>query len=335
MAEPFFFKLAGEVWAYGDGILLDGEVDLVTGKKAASAMVELADPQLELANRLPLPTRDTKIPFELFVGAGRSPSRLFSGFLSSLEPEWPPGRLKLMAVDKLKNARRRKVATSRASLSIEQLGRRIAKEYDIKLDTSRATLKELRAVGRVLQHGETDFELLERLCELAGHSVYVSEEALEIIDDAASIASGEEVLRLRLGEQIRGPVKFKLVERTSSTTSRITDYKGEVYERGEEEDGASATQVVRHVSGVSKPDADTPSFSDGAIESARKSLMSAKKVFEASVTVDLALAAKPHQVVTLEGYGARFDGAWRIDRAKHRLKPPQTTQLDIYNGGAK
>ena len=73
MAEPFFFKLAGEVWAYGDGILLDGEVDLVTGKKAASAMVELADPQLELANRLPLPTRDTKIPFELNSATPASP----------------------------------------------------------------------------------------------------------------------------------------------------------------------------------------------------------------------------------------------------------------------
>lgn len=337
MGEPFFVKLAGQVWRSSDADLLAAEADLATGKRASSAQITLADPRFELANSLPLPTRDTRVPLEVFAGAGRSPTRLFAGFVSRLVPSFPSGRVHITATDKLKGARRKKAARARAQLSVLQLAKKLAKDFELTLDTSQADRKALGAVGRVLQHGETDFALLERLCDLAGHVVWVDADALRIVDEAREVLDAESVLELRLGSSdIRGEVRFDITERTTRDATQITDYKGELFEAVEDDEGNLATYTATELerTGVSVIDEDSPGYTDQAIAWQRKALGRSKRIFETTIETSLTPNIKPREVVALRGFGKRFDGLWRVDRVRHVLGGASSTRIDIFNGGA-
>lgn len=311
--------------------MLGGDVTLSTGKRASSASIDLADPRLELLNSLPLPTRDTKIPMDVWGGFSLNPKRIFSGWVSQLSGTDAPGRISVIATDKLKGARRKQRSRALAETSIEQLAKGIAKSMGVALDTSNADLTELRALGRVIQHGESDYELLERLCSSVGHTVFADADALRIIDEGWDM-DGEFILELRRGVNIRGDVRFTVTERTRLNTRHITDYTGEVISAADEyEQELAVVELAR--TGVSSVDEDAPSYSSQATAWAKKSLANARKVFECSIETEFEELVKPGGVVALRGYGQRFSGLWRVDQVRHRLGGVSTTTLELYNGG--
>ena len=195
---------------------------------------------------------------------------------------------------------------------------------------ARATLSELRDLGRVLQHGESDYGLLERLCDAAGHALVVDTDALRLVDEGRAIESGG-TFELRRGANVRGPIRFTVTERTRHTTAHVSDYDGELIRATEDDAELVATELAR--TGVSSVDVDAPSYSKQAQTWAKKSLARAKKVFEATATTGLEESLRPKDIIGLRGYGPRFSGFWVADQVTHELGSISTTELDLYNGG--
>lgn len=326
-------SLAGALYIRGDGVWLRGSVDLRRGKRGSTYSFELADPALELANTLPVPTRNARVPVEVWAGpVGARPPKLFSGWVSRMAPSYSPGRLKVTAVDKGKRLRKARRSRQLKDVSLEDLAAQFAGDEGLTLDTSRADGSAIRSYGSVLQHSESDWELLVRLCGAVGHTVLADGDALRVVDEGAALAAGDSVVGLRLGDNVLGDVEFDISERRARSTSRITDYSGNLLVDADG-DAVDRTSLYGRT-GISLGGADAPQFTDQAVEFARRAQRRGRKVFETSMMTDrLELGARPTGVATLAGFGPRFDGLWFIERAEHDLGALRTT-VEIYNEGA-
>lgn len=317
-------------WESGDGVLLGGQVVLGQGERASSLSVELADPALELANTLPLPIRNARVQVECWMGAGAAPPKVFAGYLANLTATMGPGRIELLATDKAKGARRVTRARNLTASNGAALVRQIARENELDVDLSEAQLDQVTFTS-VLQHGESDVELLTRVLSATGHQVFVRGGTLYVRRNDAT-RSGANVLRLQYGENIAG-VSVEVDEFTPRTTPNLFDRDGSrAGEAGDVEAQERPVQLKR--TGLAIQAGDEPSYTSQQLTRALEAQARAREAFRAQVqaTEAFPLVDVDDQVV-LEGVGARFSGVWNIRTITHSFAP-ERTQLELYNGGA-
>ncbi|MDZ7703369.1 MAG: hypothetical protein U5L04_02665 [Trueperaceae bacterium] len=318
-------------WETGDGTLIEGVVSREGGDSASSLEWTLSDPLLEWAERLPLPTRNSRVAVEAWLGDTQSPPKVFAGYLNNHTVGGPPGRLQLTAVDKSKSLRR--VARSRtlSKSSIPDLLRRLCEPHGISVDLSRADLDDLE-YAQVLQHGETDSELIDRILGSVGHRGFYQNDTLYVIESGRT---RDRQIRLVYGQNV-SQFNFEVDELTTSTTPNVTDFEGH-----------TATKIDDQVEAVDRPvelSRETglrinfdglPSFTDQQLEQAKKAQARAKKVFKGQIQATEGFPeATVDDEVILEGFGQRYSGVWFVDSLSHSLKTGRTS-FNLENAGSQ
>lgn len=323
------------LFEWGDGDFIDAKVHLTTGKKSKTTELTLADPRLELANTLPAPYRGNRTSMDVFLGEGLNPTRLFSGYVSRLQPTGLPGRLVILGVGASSRAKRKERSRNLANTSPEQFAKRMAKELEVKLDLSEANLKDLGRKGSFMQHAETDWDVLHRMCEAVGHSVEMTTDAL-VIRDEGTEPDGRNSVILRLGENVRDGWSFDLDERTRKTTARITEYnKGRIYESFDDDSLPQQRDVTLNRQGMAFLNEDVPSFTESSLNYAKRAQKRGREVFTARMDcTELLIQARPKTIAGVQGFGQRLSGAYWIKQVTHNLGQDQFTSLELYNEGA-
>jgi phage protein D len=320
-----------ERWETGDGKLIEGSVDRAGGKTASTLSVIVADPELLLASTLPLPTRNARVPMECWLGRTNAPPKVFAGYLSQLTPSGAPGRLELLAVDKSKGLRR--VARSRnlTGSGTGDLIRRIAAPHGWEVDLSRADFAD-RQLASVLQHGETDAEVIGRIAEATGHSAIFDGDTVRLVPLA--YAGVTEEFRLIYGENVVS-YQFSVDELTRSTTPNVFDFDGAEAARDDEVEAIDRPVEMDRTLGLSADHNGSPSYTSQQRTKAIQALARSKKLFQASIeSTDVFPGARVDTAVfTLEGFGERFSGVWFVDSMSHDLVRCRTT-LELYNSGS-
>lgn len=324
-------EIAGQGYERGDGVWLGGTLSLRAKKRASTYTFELADPDLAIFNALPLPTRTNRTLVTLRMGRGVLAPVVFTGYVSGLDWKDTPGRLQVTCVDKSRSARRKQRAKTRSKLTLLQLVRDIADPEGLTIDTSLADAETIGKIGQMIQHGETDWRLLERLAKQLGHAVYVDGDKLMVVDEGQ--VPGEATVELQRGVNIRSGASFKIAERRARSTATIFDFSGDPV--SEEEDGeAERRPTKREPVGLRVLTEGAPSFSAQAVQKARKAQSRRRKVFTASIeATELLPATKPRGVATVQGYGSRLDGLWWVDDVEHDLTR-LITSVNLHNEGS-
>lgn len=317
------------IFVTGDAHLIKATVTLTRKKRGGSASVTLADPRLELFNSLPLPARNARIPLVIAWGPQGRQRRIFSGVVARVESAWPGKVLEVSAVDASKAAKLTARSRTRSGVSLEQLAQEVAAGLSVPLDATGAALATLRPYSSVIQHGETDWETLQRLAAGVGLDVWLETDRLVV--RPAGAADGVPV-RIRAGDNLVSWT-CTVEAKTRSTTSNIYNLRGEPVAPSTT-DEAQARLVALSRTGVVLAAEDAPSYTDQTVEDALRAGARQRKVFVGRVVVAPGLPeATARGAVFLEGLGARLDGPWPVETITHDLTGDRTT-ADVYNDGA-
>ena len=151
--------------------LLSGSVTIREGKEASTLSWTVPDPSLEVANSIPLPQkRKNRVPVECWFGFAPKLEKVFTGHLVTVRATGLPGRLELSAVDKSKKGRRTPRTRNLTSTNAAGLLGSLAEDMGFILDLSEAPeFAESTEFAEVFQHGETNWELAQRIVESVGY----------------------------------------------------------------------------------------------------------------------------------------------------------------------
>ena len=338
------------VYTWGGGVLLSGQVRRASGSRASSASFTLTDPQRRLLDTVPLPFSRDRV--EVWAGAGVRPQLIFTGAVTRLG--WEDGRLEIQAADKSTRLRRGQRAKNRANTTLAAVAKELAKEEGLTLDLSQAgTEAQSTRWASVLQHGETDWELLERLAALTGHTVEVTsppDSVWQQWQDTQSVPLDFEdrpdvlvvrsllrepdgrALRLSYGGGLLTGIRYDVERKLPTKTGKVTSKRGQVV--GEDVGDASARNVLTARTGVSAGADDDPALDDQPLDATRVAAARKRRTQEARFE----LASLPSDLrmgMALEvlGYGVRLSGIWIVDGYTVGLGDLRTA-IDAYNSGA-
>lgn len=321
-------------WQAGDDTFVDAVVALNEGKKASTCNVTLADPRLELFAILPLPTKRSRITIDVWMSGdlGKAvPPKVFSGFVQGIDVSTAAGKVTLAAADKLKGGRRRKKARIRRFSSALQFVQKIAEENDLELDVTRANLSTVE-FSRIVQHGETDWQTLNRVLDSAGHKPKVRGNTL-YIEELGATRAQTTITRGTWGDNLVD-LDVRINERTAARALNVLDFKGNDVETDEDNEAVDRPTTINRA-GLALASSDFPSFTEAQVLQAKKAQARAKRVFEGSATFgELLVDLDTDDTVVLERVGERLSGVWNIDSVSLRYTARQTV-LGIYNGGAE
>lgn len=319
--------------------LISGRCTLREGKDASSLDWTVPDPRLELANGLPLPYKaaNKRVLVEAWFGYAPRLTKIFAGYYTGFRAEGLPGRLTLNAVDKSKGMRRVQRSEHHTATSPAQLLRTLATRAGMTVDLTAAPELETLQFSGVLQHGETDAEVIQRVLEGAGYEWRARGDVIRVQALGATKTSRIE-LRLDSGLVANG-FSFDVDEFVASTTPNVYDIDGaEAFVSFGDVSHLEPEAVERAVkldrTGLTVFSDVSPSYSKQAEERALKSQAKAKDVFKASMPLTEArpdIDVDGHAV--LFGFGQRFNGVWNISEVEHDLAKGRTS-LDLYNGGS-
>lgn len=317
-----------QIYRTGDTILVSASVTLTRKKRGSSASVTLADPRLELFNTLPLPARNARIPLLISWGPQGRQRRIFSGYVSTVQSSWPAKRLEITGVDSSKVAKLKERSRSRSGVRLDQIAQEVAESLSVPLDATGAALATLRPYSAIIQHGETDWETLQRLAAGVGLDVWL--EADRLVVRPAGAVEGVPP-RLRAGENVVSWT-CSVEAKTRSTTSNVYNLRGEPVVEGAE-DEVEARLVALARTGVVLAAEDSPSYTDQTVEDALKAGARQRKVFTARVVIAPgAPEITQRGAVFMEGFGARVDGPWPVESVTHDLTGDRST-ADVYSDG--
>lgn len=321
------------VFATGDDLLVACNVTKARKKKGGSASVTIKDPRLELANLLPLPARDSRVVLGITWGPQSQQRLIFEGYAVTFEVDARAREITITGIDKSKVARRRERATNRTGLTLESLAKQLADDAELTLDAPRAALAKVRPFAAVLQHAETDWDLLTRLCEGVGIDCWVDGTTLYLREVGADDSLlGAPPLRYAMGDNITA-FSVSVEEKTRRTTSNVINLRGEPVLEGASEE-ARQQLVTLSRTGVLLASDDAPSYTDQTVEQALKAGAKQRKVFTASLEVTPGdPRAELRRGVFVEGFGARFDGAWVVEEINQDCTRDKT-KYRIYSDGA-
>lgn len=337
--------VGGIEFAQGDGILLAASCTRTRDKKGGSLSLTLADPRGVLANSLPLPASNAPVQVVAVWGPLGRQRRIFTGTLTTFRWNMGSKRVELVAVDKCRAAKVVERARVRSASDLQDLAREVADSIGATLDAPSALIRRLGAYGTVVQHGESDWELLARLCGAVGVDVWL-EESGELLGSspletpptlylrpAGELGKDTKAVVLRAGDNLVS-WEVEVEKKTRRTTSNIVNLKGvPVLEGGDAEAQARAVHLANTgvVLGASE---DAPSFTEADIQGALLAGARQRKVFTAKATISPAEPGLgPARAVFAEGVGARYNGAWVIQSITDELLMDRQ-QLDLYNDGA-
>ncbi len=311
----------------GDGFLKSGSVTLSDAKEANHATFTLSNTNLSLTERLRAPSKRDKVPVEIWMGETRALDKVFSGYAVGHSDSGPPPILTITAMDKTRGMRREERAKNWSSTTPEALVKELARRADLEVDLSRANLPG-KSFASVIQHGETDWELLTRLLEKHGHVLYerdgiiVVEQGIDSSVIAADLVYGQNVVRYQ----------FDVDDKTPQNTPNVFTLSSEQVGQSDEDD-ASARAVHHERIGLAVTNEDFPSFTDQAIERAAQAQLKAKKRWFASLTASQTLTqVRARSQVTVRNLGARYSGVWNVEQVVLDMVRP-VTELRLYNGG--
>lgn len=332
MKNQVTLRVGGYTFATADNNLVAASVTKARKKKGSSATATLRDPRLVLANALPLPAANARVVFALWWGPLNAQRLVFEGYLVTMAVDAKSQEITLNAIDRSRAARRVERARNRAGMTLEELARQVAEDAELALDADRSAVAGLRAFSALVQHGETDWDLLTRLCAGVGVDAWVEGATLYLRKVGTTDASQGPPLRVRAGQDVVS-LSFEVEEKTRRTTSNVVNLRGEpVLEGGEP--GAVQRLVTLGRTGILLASEDTPSYTDQTVEQALKAGARQRKVFTASLEVAPGLPlASLRRGVFIEGFGARWDGAWVVDTFTHNLGADRT-RFALYNDGA-
>lgn len=319
-------------WQTGDGVFLGGSCKLGEGKTASSVSFELDDPRLVLANLLPLPLRRSRVPVEVWFGYGTALPKVFTGYMTSLAPSGLPGRLKISATDKAKGLRRVGKSRNLTQTDAGALFQKLVQEQGLTLDLSGANFSQVQ-FSSVLQMGESNMDVLERVARETGHDMYVRGDTV-FVKQTGTTPAGRTTI-IEFGQDVRNGFNFNVDELRRGTTPNVFDLNGaKVTDTGDLDDEAAERLVHLVNSGLTLVPEDVPEDTSQGEQRALKAQARARKLFTATMPLQ---EARPEVDVdwqaVLRGFGPRFSGAWNISAVDHDLTGGFTT-LEIYNGGS-
>lgn len=324
-------RYGGVVFTNGDGIITSCTVTKTRRKKGGSCSLTIKDPRLELANALPLPARDSRVVVAVSWGPQGAQRLVFEGYAVTFEVNVKSKEISINAIDKSKVSRRRERARNTANVSLEALVNQLAEESGLTVDAAPAVLAQVRPFASVLQHGETDWQVLTRLCDAVGVDCWVEGSTLYLRGagevDAAAVAR-----RYALGDRITD-LNITVEEKTRRTTSNVVNLRGEpVLPDGDPD--AVQRLVTLSRTGVLLASDDAPSYTDETVELALRAGARQRKVFTAQLDVSPGDPdAQLRRAVFVEGVGARYSGAWVVEEIQHDCTRDRT-RFSIYNDGA-
>jgi flagellar motor protein MotB len=333
--SPTVVRIGGVEFRDGDGLLISAKVVLGEGKERTKATLVIADPLMEWATELPLPSEDSRVPFEMFAGP-----RIFTGYLSQLSHKLSassPGVLTLTGTDKLSHRRRRTEARVLTDASAAQQLQILADDAGLELRFQGDSEDQLNSVqyGQRVHRGMSDPAAMYELLTALGHTyherggtIYVREVGADSEDDLIDLTFGQTGNMKSLSVTVK--------ELSSNTTPNVYSRAGNsTFEQNLHLDPDVQDRAVRlERTGVLFEASDLPSFTDQTIERARNAQARAKKIFTAKASlIDLEPDLDVDKQVLIRGAGARFSGIWNIEQVTHQLSPLRGTSLSLYNGG--
>jgi phage protein D len=329
-------RIGEQSWSSDEdgGIIISGRISLSEGDASSSARVSLGDPRLELASSLPLPYSNNRVPFEVWFGYGPTVPKVFSGWLSSIRPGGLPGRTEVYATDKAKSMRKVPRARSLGETSMSALVNTLAREHSLNVDLSGAPQLDDLRFASVLQHGESDWDTIQRLVQSAGCTAYERGGTL-FVRKTGSTRDNHNTVVAEFGVNVRNGFSFSIDELTRDTTPNVFDIEGDRTFEAAFDPEATERMVQLERTGLTLRNQDSPSFTSQASQRAQRAQSRAKELFKGSITFE---EAHPEidvdDMAELRGFGPRFSGFWNIKEVEHNIKQGTTT-LDIYNGGSQ
>lgn len=325
-------RLENFLWETGDGVFIDGDVELQKGRRGSSVNVGLADPRLELASKLPLPLRAERPVVEVAVGpTNQRLDLVFSGHLSELTASGLPGRVQLRATGRAHKLRVQERAQIRSDLSALHLVREFAQEDGLTVDASRAPELERVRWASVCMYGETGADALDRLLPATGHTWFLDGNTLVV----EATDKPEQLLEVLYGSDVRNGFEFRIEELRRGTTPNIYSLENDQLYAEETDDVAITRVVSLERTGLTLAAAQAPAMTSQAEEYAMQAQSRARKLFRGRLeftTVRPELRLK--HALMLRGFGPRFSGVWFVESIRHPLSGGGGTTVEIYNGGA-
>lgn len=274
--------------------------------------------------------RGEKVPVECWLGPSstETPEKLLTGYLSQLTFSGPAGTVKLMAVDASAEFRREQRARALTATNVDDLVGQVAALKGFDVDLSQAELEDIQ-ITRHVQHGETDWQMLNRILEGVGHRLKVRGETVYV----TKVGKVRESART---EVLRPPdvssYSFEVDELTKKTTPNLTAVSGAKASEQREGTPSKSRKVQFSRLGVPESYDGSPSEIDQEAERAKQAEARKHRLFRASLeTFDLYEHLDTDDQVVLESWGRRFNGTWWIESLTHDFDGTTSFQLTSSN----
>jgi uncharacterized protein involved in type VI secretion and phage assembly len=304
------------------------------------ATIRLADPELELVDG---DTFAVGRALQVRLGSPISndaPATVFSGEVVTLEAEIGPtgSQLIVIALDRSHRLRRR-VRTKRwGNQTAADIARGIATDNHLRCGRVEAEGPPLKDV---LQHAESDWALLERVCAHAGCDVDIATGELQVLRRRATgrplrLVLGQELQRFR--PRLSGAGQVDSVQLRSWNP----DQKQAVSETATPQAAVSVQQPQRDAAaaalgGGTVVIVDRPAESAGQAKTMARAAGSriGVGVIEATASVIGDPRMTVGTAVYLEGVGRRFGGEHRVVAATHTVRGGRGYETRIVLGGGE
>jgi phage protein D len=325
---------------FGDIGLTSGSVSLVRqrGKQKAanSANITLDDPRSVLANTLPLPRKlkDVELP-PVMVWFGYKPKLelIFVGQMSSFRTTMLPGEVQIAGTDKARGMRKTARVRTIGGASVAQLVREFGKEAGLTVVLPSSGELEAIRFGELLQHNESDADVLGRVLAEVGYEYHIKNERL-VVKPANEEPDQTALITVTLGQDVLGQPSFEVDDIIRSRTPNVYDGNGDpVFEDSSVDPETVERLVMLDQTGLTLTSEEFPSYSAQTVERALKAQAKARDVFRGSLVLEARPQIEVDSSLLLRGFGARWSGVWRVSNVLHDLVDG-TTSVEIYNGGA-
>lgn len=326
-------------WTADSGIIESIEVELQKeGKRITVATVSLWDKKENgqwwpITNQLPDPAF-ADVPIRIYLSRADSPSSfvlIFDGKVTSLQPGFPgPSNLVIVAHDRSIDMRMKARYRTYAKLTSVQIAQKIAADYGLTVDLSElvgVTLSpralELGAPG--VGRGLSDHAQMVRALAADGLELYVKGKKIKIRQLAQ--AKYSRTFRPDDGYVIEFRPTINHVSSPSgggqSKTPTPGGSKGTVAtahgDEAKENQAAGTEESTHRTIPQGAKSAHTGAHTESLGSNEGKAYQNRKRKDEASLTVrglpDIGL----QHIVSLNGWGAKFDGDWHLTTAHHSI----------------
>jgi hypothetical protein len=313
--------------------LLDVSVKLSSGRKADTMTIDLRDRDLSIDTAVPEPVRGQQMKVDCFMLGGAF--KAFSGFLVGKRFDMARRVLSLDFQDRASGMRHVERSTNLTNTSALAVLELVAERNGLELDASSADTDRLDQISfrSVLWHGETDWDVVDRIARGAGHTASERDGVL-IVREQWRVDEGSNLPVLIPSDFTSGPV-ITVKERRRDTTPQIVGLDGE--DVGYGSDGEPVTRDVRlYRTGLSTAAVNTPQIASQALEREISAQARARRERDLSGSLrGIWHRLAPDEPVLLSSAG-QYSGIWMVDDITFSdSSKGLSTKVTMYNGGTQ